>query len=99
MKTEQGSRKQRWRSCAKILLVFGVFYGGQVSNFLYLNSRLNHKFYKILFLPDGGGGGGATPDLLFGKVFAENCMKMKKIGLGALIAPPIGSANADLNST
>ena len=31
-------------------------------------------------------------NLLFGKIFAENCMRMKKIGLGASLAP-LGSAN------
>ena len=35
--------------------------------------------------PDGGGGGGRQPmnlgrNLLFGKIFAENSMKMKEIG-------------------
>ena len=28
------------------------------------------------------GGGAATPNLLFGKFFTENCMKIKEIGPG-----------------
>ena len=50
----------------------------------------------------GGGAGGANScdwgkNLLFGKVFAENCMKMKEIGPGRaehpFAPPPPGSAN------
>ena len=44
-----------------------------------------------------------TPEnLLFGKIFAENCMKMREIGLSgrtSSLAPPFGSANVlEINS-
>ena len=46
--------------------------------------RLLHLHWRIQDFPDGGGGGnswiwGKTLDLLFGKILAENGMKMKEI--------------------
>ena len=52
-------------------------------------------FWQIIVADPGFSGGGCV-NLLFGKVFAENCMEMKYIGLRgecASLVPSFGSAN------